>query len=279
MKVVITGSSGHSGKEIARLLAPYYEIGGIDLLEGQYTTRVGSLSDRDFVMDAVASFDAIIHTAALHAPHVPTHSREAFIDTNIKGTLYLLEACQEHGIKKFIYTSTTSLYGRSLENEDQAVWVTEELPVRPRDIYDITKVAAEELCRDFFDKTNLQTIVLRVSRFWNEPDEKKVFYRMYRGLDVRDVAQAHQLAIETDLDQFDIFNISAQSIFTPADLNDLRNNTMELLQSRIPELIEYYKTRNWDMPSSIDRVYVIEKAKGILKYNPRYNIKELLEGE
>jgi nucleoside-diphosphate-sugar epimerase len=164
-----------------------------------------------------------------------------------------------------------------LNNEHQAVWVTEELPSLPRDIYDITKIAAEGLCKDFFDKDNLQTTVLRVSRFWNEPMRERIFYRMYRGLDVRDVAQAHLLALEKNFHQFDIFNISAQSIFTTDDVYDLKHNTQQLLIKKIPALFDFYTSRNWQIPNSIDRVYVIDKARKLLGYTPQFNILEMME--
>ncbi|UII32760.1 NAD(P)-dependent oxidoreductase [Fulvivirga ulvae] len=278
-KILITGSSGHSGNQISNLLKEKYDVVGVDLVEGEHTHHRGSLTDRDFVFRIANGMSAIIHTASLHAPHVATHSRKDFIDTNISGTLNLLEASGANGVTKFIYTSTTSLYGESLNNENEAVWITEETPTIPRDIYDITKIAAEGLCRDFFSKDGLQTSVLRISRFWNESMERRLFYRMYRGLDVRDVALAHQLAIEKEFLQFDIFNISAQSIFTKDDLFDLKHNLGKLLEKKIPELITYYKMMNWAIPDSIDRVYVIDKARRDLGYEPAYNIERMLNDQ
>ena len=276
-KVLITGSSGYSGSQIAALLANEFQIKGVDLVEGTYTTHIGSLTDQDFINTLLQGVDIIIHTASLHAPHIATHTRKDFIDTNITGTLNLLEAAKQYQVEKFVYTSTTSLYGESMDDATKAVWITEEVPTIPRDIYDITKIAAEGLCRDFFVPKGMQTVVLRTSRFWKEPMDKKVFYRMYRGVDVRDVALAHQLAIEHSFDHFEIFNISAQSIFIKDDLFDLKNNTAHLLRTKIPALFAYYNKRNWEMPSSIDRVYVIDKAKEMLGYQPKYNIKEMLQ--
>ena len=277
-KILVTGSSGHSGHQISALLSQHYDILGLDLIEGEYTTHLGSLTDRSLVDYLTNGVEAIVHTASLHAPHVQTHSRKDFVDTNISGTLNLLEAAQKNQLRKFIYTSTTSLYGESMLDENEAVWVTEDTPTIPRDIYDITKIAAEGLCKDFFDKEGMQTTVLRVSRFWNEPLEMRTFYRMYRGVDVRDVADAHQLAIEKDFNAFNIFNISAQSIFTMNDLFDLKNNTRQLLEERIPALLAYYENKNWHVPESINRVYVIDKARTLLGFDPKYNIHEMLNG-
>ena len=278
-KILVTGSAGHAGRVlIAWLQAEGYAVTGLDRVAGPGTTYTGDLLDRALVARALEGVEAVIHTASLHAPHVPHLSREAFIDTNIKGTLYLLEGCRQQGVKKLVYTSTTSLYGERLEDPEAAVWVTEDLPPIPRDIYDITKIAAEALCRDFFSPGQLQTLVLRVSRFWDEPWADKLFYRMYRGVDVRDVAYAHALALEADFPQFEIFNISAQTIFTPADLRDLRQRPREVLARKIPALLTYYAQHGLEMPLPIDRVYVIDKARRELGYAPRYNIDALLEG-
>ncbi|NUO02183.1 MAG: NAD(P)-dependent oxidoreductase [Saprospiraceae bacterium] len=275
-KIFITGSSGQSGREIAKLLAKEYEIVGFDKIQGASTTIVADLTDWETIKNATKGVSAIIHTASLHAPHVATHSREDFINTNIKGTLYLLEASKINGVKKFVYTSTTSLYGESMNIEKEAAWITEEVVPKPRDIYDITKITAEELCKDFFDKETFQAISLRVSRFWEEPPENKVFYRMYRGLDIRDVARAHELALKAEMDNFEVFNVSAQSIFNQDDLFDLKNNLHALLNSRIPKLVDFFDKNGWELPTSIDRVYVIEKAKKVLNYQPVFNIDEML---
>lgn len=275
--ILITGSSGKSGKAIAELLFPNYNIIGLDRISGEFTTHIGNLTDWATIKDLTKGVSTIIHTASLHAPHITTHTRENFIDNNIKGTLYLLEAAQLNGIKKLIYTSTTSLYGESMVNPDQAVWITEEVSPIARDIYDITKLAAEALCKDFFDAARLQTMSLRVARFWDEPLDKKVFYRMFRGLDVRDVALAHKLAIDKDFDKFEVFNISAQSIFDISDLVALRKNLYPLLQQRCPKIIDLFSKQNWVLPDNIDRVYVIEKAKKQLGFEPIYNIDKLIE--
>ncbi len=275
--VLITGSSGQAGKAIAKILLPMNNIIGFDINHGEFTTQVGNLTDWALLKTLTKGVSTIIHTASLHAPHISTHSRENFIDNNIKGTLYLLEAAQLNGVKKLIYTSTTSLYGESMTHPDQAVWITEEVPPQSRDIYDITKLTAEALCKDFFDADKLQTSSLRVSRFWDEPLDKKVFYRMYRGLDIRDVALAHQLAINKDFNCFEIFNISAQSIFGTSDLIDLRKNLLPLLENRCPKIIDFFSKHKWVLPDYIDRVYVIDKAKKQLGFQPIYNIDNMIE--
>lgn len=276
-RVLITGVAGNLGKTIANLLSGKHEIIGVDLIDSDFTTIKDDLTDWKSIKAITKGVSFIIHTASLHAPHVRTHSREDFINTNIKGTLYLLDAAKVNSVKKLIYTSTTSLYGGSLYDGQKAVWVTEELPAKTRDIYDITKITAEELCKDFFDPSALQTLSLRVSRFWNEPLQDKVFYRMFRGVDVRDAAQAHILAMEHDFNDFETFNISSQSIFEPTDLFDLRANLLSLLEKKCNSVVELFQRKNWLIPQYIDRVYVIDKAKAKLGYSPINNIDKLVE--
>lgn len=277
MKVLVTGSSGHAGSEIAKLLQKEgYPVLGIDQVAGPSTDLIADINDWQMLDDIMPGTQTIIHTASLHAPQVATHSREDFIKVNIQGTLKLLEQAKKHGVQKFIYTSTTSVYGEAMRDKHRTVWVDENLTPIPRDIYDITKLAAEQLCADFYRQEQIETLCLRVSRFWEEPMPNRVFYRMYRGLDVRDVAIAHKLALVKQDIGFEIFNISAKSPFNSHDLEGLKNDAKEVIQAKVPGVIELFEEKGWELPSEIDRVYVIEKARHILGFRPWFNIKELL---
>jgi UDP-glucose 4-epimerase len=92
MKTLITGSSGHLGEALVRTLrSKNREVIGVDIVPSEFTDRVGSIVDRHFVKRCMEGVDAVMHTATLHKPHVVTHSRQSFVDTNITGTLNLLE--------------------------------------------------------------------------------------------------------------------------------------------------------------------------------------------
>lgn len=277
MRILITGSSGQLGTEIARQLSQQNKTTGIDIIPGSWTQHIINITDRDAVDALMKDIDVVIHIASLHAPHLSTHSRQAFIDTNITGTLILLEAAARHRIQRFVYTSTTSLYGFALVPRDQAVWVTEALTPQPRDMYDITKITAEELCRHFALAEGLPTICLRTARFFPEPPELMALYRLYRGVDVRDVATAHVLAVTNQDIQFDVFNISAHSPFQESDMPALLRDAPSVLQHRAPEAMQFFAQRGWSLPTSIDRVYVIEKAIQILNYQPVYNFLSFID--
>jgi UDP-glucose 4-epimerase len=277
MRILVTGSSGQLGAVIAEKLRSNHSILGIDLVPGEYTTHVSSITDRERVFSLCKEVDAIIHTASLHAPHIKSHSKDAFIDFNMRGTLNLLETAVKQGISRFVYTSTTSLYGHAMVPHTKAVWVTEELIPEPRDIYDITKIAAENLCQLFSLNHNLSTISLRISRFFPESDYLMAIYRLYRGIDVRDAADAHILALHTQTEGYDVFNISAPTQFAEDEMEQLLQDAPSVILRHFPTIDKTFLARGWQLPQSIDRVYVTEKAANKLKFSPKFNFEEFLK--
>ncbi len=277
--VLVTGSSGQLGREIVQLLrARGYGVVGADLVPAATTDLLLDLRDAAAVARATQGVDAVVHAAALHGKHYELKfSRLDFVQTNIVGTLHLLDACRRHGIAKFLYTSTTSIYGAAMVHPDRAVWVDEDLRPEPRDIYDITKQAAEALCRDFFEKEGVQAVVLRVARFLPEAANLAANHRLYRGLDARDGALAHLLALEHDFSSFETFNVAAGSPFQREDLILLKQAPERVIRRRLPGAQALYERLGWHWPASIDRVYSIEKARRILGFQPRYTAEYLLE--
>jgi nucleoside-diphosphate-sugar epimerase len=153
VRYLITGSSGQLGAALATALAPNHDVIGLDLTPGPHTTHLGSIANGHLIARLLRQGDTIIHTASLHARHLGEFSKRAFVETNVAGTLALLEAAAAARAARIVYTSTTSLYGHALVPTDRAVWVTEDLAPQPRDIYDLTKTAAEHLCRVFHEET------------------------------------------------------------------------------------------------------------------------------
>jgi nucleoside-diphosphate-sugar epimerase len=272
-RILVTGSEGKLGRKIVQLLKICnYDVLGIDLLTGETTDEIIDIRDRNLIKEITKNIDAIIHTAALHGKHTDlNYSKDKFINTNIIGTNNLLSASIENGINKFLYTSTTSVYGTAMVNKKQAVWVDEKLIPEPRDIYDITKLTCELLCKDYFEKEGLETTVLRVSRFLPEDDNTKANHRIYRGLDEEDGAKGHQLTLEKKFKSFEIYNISNESPFKKEDLVELYTNPKKVICKYYPEAENYYTKHNWKFQDRIDRVYSIEKAKKELNYKPMKN--------
>jgi UDP-glucose 4-epimerase len=143
---MVTGSAGHLGEALVRVLRDGgHDVTGLDLKPSPYTAVVGSVTDRALVRRCMAGSDAVLHTASLHKPHADSHGKHAFVDTNVTGTLTLLEEAAQAGVGSFVFTSSTSAFGRALtpEQGEPAAWVTEDVVPRPRNIYGVTKTAAD----------------------------------------------------------------------------------------------------------------------------------------
>jgi UDP-glucose 4-epimerase len=293
MKILVTGSSGHLGEGLVRTLRDReVEVVGIDLVPSEFTSAVGSIVERAFVKECMAGVDAVLHAATLHKPHVVTHTRQAFVDTNITGTLNLLEEAVLAGVGQFIFTSTTSAFGSALTPPPgrPAAWITEDVEPVPRNIYGVSKIAAEDLCELFHRKLGLPCLILRTSRFFPEEDDRhetraayddanaKVNEFLYRRVDIEDVVGAHLLALEKATAQgFGRYIISATTPFLREDLAELRTNAPEVLAKRVPEYEPEYARRGWKMFAGIDRVYVNDSARTGLGWRPRYDFQYVLE--
>jgi nucleoside-diphosphate-sugar epimerase len=294
----VTGSSGHLGEAMMRVLREEgHEVLGLDILSSPHTTIVGSIADRASVHRSVAGVDAIVHGATLHKPHMASHQRAEFVDTNITGTLNLLEEAVAAGVSRFIFTSTTSTFGRALTPDAgaPAAWITEDVVPVPRNIYGTTKTAAENLCELIARDHGLPCLILRTSRFFPEADDRdevrsvyddlniKVNELPYRRVDVEDVVAAHLLALERAPGLgFGRYIISATSPFTRDDLTAIRHDLPSVVARLFPDYEELYAKRGWRMFPSIERVYVNDLARRELGWTPRYDfgfaLRRLAEG-
>jgi UDP-glucose 4-epimerase len=293
MRILVTGSAGHLGEALMRTSHnPGHEVVGLDILESPFTTKVGSITNRSHVKQCLKGVHAVLHTATLHKPHIATHTREDFIDTNITGTLILLEEAVAAGVKVFVFTSTTSVFGHALTPPSSAPagWITEHVTPVPKNIYGVSKAAAEDLCELFHQQYALPCIVLRTSRFFPEEDDCKATRDayddanikaneyLYRRVDIEDVVAAHWLALERAQSiGFGRYIISATTPFSRDDLLDLRANAPRVVKRHFPDYESEYARRGWKMFPGIERVYVNERARNELGWQPRYGFRHVLD--
>jgi len=292
MRILVTGSAGHLGEALMRTAQHSgHEAVGLDIKSSPATHQVGSITERDFVRQCMRGIDAVVHTATLHKPHIASHTRQAFVDTNISGTLNLLEEAAAAGIKSFIYTSTTSAFGRALVPPEgaPAAWITEDVVPVPKNIYGVTKLAAENLCELFHRTARMPCIILRTSRFFPEEDDDTLVRQafdnanmkanelLHRRADIEDIVSAHLLAMERAPGiGFGRYIISATTPFTPADLQQLRVDAPAVVRRHVPDYEAEYRRRGWSMLPAIDRVYVNELARTQLGWQPRYDFNTVI---
>jgi UDP-glucose 4-epimerase len=235
---------------------------------------------------------AVVHAATLHKPHITTHSWQDFIDTNVTGTLVLLEAAVAAGVQSFTYVSTTSTYGSALSRDESgpAVWVTENLVPKPKNIYGLSKLLAESLCELAHKKHRLPILVLRTSRFFpEEDDDSNIRQRyetanaqanelLYRRVDIEDAVAAVLLALEKAPNiGFSRYIVSATTPFSPADLAMLGKDAARVVCRIFCDTEALFAARGWKLFPQIDRVYVNDVARADLGWKPKYDFAYVLE--
>lgn len=301
MNILVTGSSGWLGQTLVpRLLRDGHRVVGLDPEPAPTTEVVGSVVDRALVRRIIQGEDieAIVHAAARHKPHIETHDNSEFVAVNVQGTLNLLEEAVAPGSKvdRFVFTSTTSLMisqqirdGRA-GGATEAIWIDETMtPLKPRNIYGVTKLAAEELCRLFNHLHKLPVVVLRTSRFFPEEDDMahaiaqsgentKANEFLFRRLSVEDAAEAHVVALAKARDiGFDTFIVSALTPFRREDCRHLIADAPAVVASYFPDYPALYAKRGWTMFDSIDRVYDAGKAARVLGFTCKTGFREVLD--
>jgi UDP-glucose 4-epimerase len=292
-KILVTGSAGHLGEAIVRVLrAAGREAVGLDVLASPFTTAVGSVADRDVVRGCLAGVDGVLHTATLHKPHIGSHERQAFVETNVTGTLVLLEEAAAAGVESFVFTSTTSAFGRALYPAPgaPAAWITEDVVPVPRNVYGVTKTAAEDICALVSRDCDLPVVILRTSRFFPESDDRddvraayddanaKANEYLYRRVDIEDVVDAHLLALAGAPGiGFARYIISATTPFTRDDAADLAVDAPSVVRRLFPDQEAEYARRGWKMFPSLDRVYANARARAELGWTPRYDFRHVLD--
>ena len=292
MRIVVTGSSGHLGEALVRTLHDQdHDVVGIDLLPSPWTTVTGSIADRELVRAVLRGADAVLHAATLHKPHVGSHARRAFVEVNVTSTLHVLEAAVEAGVGAVVFTSSTTTFGRALVPADglPAAWITEDVRPVPRNVYGVTKVAAEDLCELVHRDHGLPVLVLRTSRFFPEGDDRddvrsafddlnlKVNELLYRRVDLADVVDAHLRALARAPEiGFGRYIISATTPFEPGDLGELRTDAAAVVRRLVPDVDRVYDARGWRLLDGIERVYVNARARAELGWTPRFDFATAL---
>ncbi|WP_054310170.1 NAD(P)-dependent oxidoreductase [Mesorhizobium sp. 1M-11] len=293
MTILVTGSAGHLGEALMRSLrSAGRPVRGVDIKPSAFTDHVGSIGDRAFIKQVIHGVHAVLHAATLHKPHVATHNYQAFLDTNLAGTLALLDEAAAEGVGSFIFTSTTSAFGSALTPADgePAAWVTEDVVPVTKNIYGATKLGAEALCELFARKHGLPVIILRTSRFFPEVDDDPAIRDNYgaanaqanellnRRVDLEDVVGAHLLAVERARSiGFGRYIVSATTPFTRDHLAALRKNAPQVVHQLFSDCEALFGKRSWSLFPHIDRVYVNERARVELGWRPKYDFRHVLD--
>jgi NAD dependent epimerase/dehydratase len=171
--ILVTGADGFIGSHLTEVLVRqgykvrafvYYNSfnswGWLDNcdedVKGNFEVFAGDIRDPHGVKEAMKGCEAVLHLAALIAIPFSYHSPDSYVDTNIKGTLNVLQAARELGVKRVIHTSTSEVYGTA-----QFVPITEKHPLQGQSPYSATKIAADQLAHSFYSSFDLPVVIIR----------------------------------------------------------------------------------------------------------------------
>jgi NAD dependent epimerase/dehydratase len=173
MKILVTGADGFIGSHLTEaLVRSGYDVKAFVLynsfnswgwldhcppdVKGKLEAFAGDIRDPHGVKEAMKGCDAVLHLAALIAIPYSYHSPDTYVDTNIKGTLNVLQAARELGVRRVVHTSTSEVYGTA-----QFVPITEAHPLQGQSPYSATKIAADQLAYSFYASFNLPVVIVR----------------------------------------------------------------------------------------------------------------------
>jgi nucleoside-diphosphate-sugar epimerase len=276
-RVLVTGSAGRIGRAIwIALVRAGYSVRGLDTTPASTVECITDLRDHRALAAACAGIDAIVHTAALHAPHVGVRSDADFQAINVDATRALCDAAASAGVRRIVYTSTTALYGNAATPEGRAGWVDEDTDPEPVTVYHRSKFAAEALLVDAATQGGPTVRIIRMSRCFPEPAPVMAVYRLHRGIDARDVATAHVAALAHEGPAAARYVVSGDTPFMPEDCIALAHDAAAVLARRAPQLVAACAARAWPLPARIDRVYVNHRARADLGWVPRHGWEDVL---
>lgn len=274
-RALITGGSGDlGGRLIPLLLNAGYDVSNLDPTPkcvNNVSSISGSILDRAIVSEAVAQSDVIVHIAAWHGLHAFTRSKSPheFWDLNMTGTFNLLEAAAQHGVRNFIFISSTSI---------------DEWP----DLYGTTKLLGEQLCRSYSERAGMKILCLRPRAFipwWNanvySSFEEWAAWFMRGSVHIDDVAQAVLLACETtlrtDSELYEVIELDGKRDLSDVDIRDWDScGGKRTLTKLFPEYAREIAMAPFiaDTPPTFKDS---RKAVQTLGYRAHYGMRELLK--
>ena len=300
LRVLVSGGAGFIGSHsVGRLLGEGFEVAVLDDLrsgrlenisghvgEGNFRFVRGDIRDFSVVKDLVGDVDCVLHLAALVS--VPESIRDPVLtsDVNVNGTLNLLKACVDFGVKRFVYASSCAVYG-----EAESLPIREDCPAKPMSPYGVSKLVAENHVCAFYEKFGLETVCLRyfnvygprqaysdysgvITQFLNRLEKDLPLVVFGDGeqtrdfVYVRDVAEANLLALKCGEAAIgEVFNVGTG---VATSINQLANALLEAMGKTYLKII-HSEAREGDIRHSVAD---ISKAREKLGYSSKVSLKE-----
>jgi nucleoside-diphosphate-sugar epimerase len=304
MRCLVTGAAGFIGSHLTQaLLEEGYTVLGVDCFTDYYArelkeANLAPLEGRqgfDFISENLNSIDlpnllrevdAVFHLAAQAGVRASWgQSFAVYTQNNIESTQKLLEAAKQTGIQKFVYASSSSVYGECLE-----LPMRESSPTRPFSPYGVSKLAAEHLCSLYFMNYGVPTVSLRFFTVYGpgqRPD--MAFHKFFRAIasdePISVFGDGRQTRDFTYIDDIVQANIAALTLGQPGEVYNVGGGHRRTLKDLFPvfEKTSGRKLRvNWEAPQKGDVAHTsadIDKAARDLKYSPQTSLEAGLNRE
>jgi UDP-glucuronate 4-epimerase len=278
--VLVTGASGFIGSHVVRHLATAsFEVAALDFREPMTPHPEGVRDIRCDIRDGLlpeGPFDAVVHLAALGGVRPSMERPLDYLATNIGGTVRLLEWTKQRDVKRFIFASSSSVYGAT-----DGMPSTEDDPLSPCSPYALTKVQGEQWGQLYAEKHGIDFIALRLFAVWGDGQRPDLALESFRRkilagetitihgdgsqrrdlTHVSDVAQAVEQAITWKGSGFEVFNIGT-------GVNHSVNDMLHAAEAwtGISAKVEYGPAHPADVPGTLADV---RKARDILGWEAR----------
>lgn len=301
--VLITGADGFIGSHLVEALVRqgdfrvrafvlYNSLGSWGWLDhcssevkGKFEVFAGDIRDPHCVKEAMKGCDAVVHLAALIAIPYSYYSPDTYVDTNVKGTLNVLQAARELGLKRVVHTSTSEVYGTA-----RFVPITEEHPLQGQSPYSATKIAADQLAYSFFASFGLPVVIARPFNTYGPRQSARaviptIITQIANGRRqiklgavsptrdfnfVRDTVEGFIAVLNSDLGLGEVVNLGSNFEISIGDTAQL---IAEVLNAEIEIISD--ETRLRPENSEVQRLWADNtKAKNLFGWQPSYGGRE-----
>lgn len=252
-----------------------------DDVKGNFEVISGDIRDPHGVKQAMKGCDAVLHLAALIAIPFSYHSPDTYIETNVKGTLNILQAARELDIKRLIHTSTSEVYGTA-----KFVPITEEHPLQGQSPYSASKIGADQLAYSFYSSFDLPVVIVRPFNTYGPRQSSRaiiptVITQIASGSHeinlgsvtptrdfnyVKDIAQGFSAALSSQNGLGEVVNFGSNSEIS---IGDTVKTIAELMNKKVVVSTDNERVRPKN--SEVERLVADNsKAKKLFGWEPKY---------
>ena len=301
-KILVTGADGFIGSHLTEALVRaghdvraftlYNSFGSWGWLDhcapdvsGKFEVFSGDIRDPHGVKNAVKGCDIILHLAALIAIPYSYNSPDTYIDTNIKGTLNILQAARDAGVRRVVHTSTSEVYGTA-----QFVPITEQHPLQGQSPYSASKIGADQIAHSFYSSFETPVLTIRPFNTYGPRQSARaviptIITQLASGAReiklgstrptrdfsfVEDTVAGFIAAIDSPFGVGEVINLGSAFEIS---IGDTARCIAEVMGKEIEIVTEHIRLR--PSKSEVERLYAsIDKAKTMLGWHPTYGGRE-----